>query len=1559
MSRFIFILFLASPFIFLSYSSCSQSIYLHSQADVDTFDQSITIISGDLIIETTSTQNPIISLSGLSNLKYISKYLKIRYNKKLTDLTGLSGLDSIGGYVEIKHNDILTDLNALSNIKAIGGGLSIAGNYALENLDGFIGLNYINTLNIYDNDALSNVDGLSNIKTIGGRLYISTNIALKNINGFSNLQYISGSLDISNNDSLTNLNGFLNLINIGGRLSISNNDVLTNLDGFSNLQSIGGGLNISGNHKLSDINGLLNIFSIRNFLHIDYNDALSNLNGFSNLQFITGDLDISNNDNLPNLDGFSNLQSIDGYLSIFSNKILSDIDGLSNLKSVGDRLYIVGNNSLTNLDGLKNLRSVHDRFEIGNNLVLTDCCGIHDILSTPGAIGGNVFILANPSECSNKYEILKSHCGIELSILTYPPCIDIDNGSLQISILAYDTIPFYYNWENIDNGINGYGVSYSDIFYIENLSSGTYNVTVTTDTPDTAIFTGIVLSEESGSVFEIIEIKTTNSSNGISNGSISIHIAGGSAPFSYSWSGQSSGNQTGITADSFTIHNLAYGEYNIMVSDNAGKQQSVSVSLLDETVPVVPCTQPLDIVILNDVSGSVDVEEYEESKQFFVDFINAANIGIGSDESRAAIIEWSGYDKQSTRIPLTGNVATLQDYVNYHRAFNGETSPHFAMLYGKAYLDNNSRPDADKVIVLSTDAAYGQISPSLISLADKFKAAGYHLITIAFDEAYSNSYTREILREVASVDLLAPGAPAYSLLDKNLAKNIVDIYLCPIDPGSIATAYFNRDGAIDITGITMEGNCPYPYNVEITFTIEALRELSLPAGTKVTFYYNNPELAGATKILTWTMPCALAAGEIDTFNIVLPVYTSGNIFVVLNDDGSQTTPISFPITDIDERAYSNNIDNISFCTDNEATLQALKYTTTPIPVCDTIVVYTIDVCNISNVDAFDVTITDIYPSGFVLQGMVVNDNGCTTVNDSTYDIPAGCCVSLILTYDASGALYAYYSNQGVDIDGPAGQTYIDFDGSSTTAEDVIIDGRIDCPSTIIEFTKEVNVDTICDDAYIVYTFTINNEMNIPIQGLEFEDILPYPCEWIFEPYNLSGVRIGNGKLQGNQAIFTIDEVAAQTIASFSMDAALRDWDVDGVLSNYAILENVPDPDNNDFQTLISNTVKTTVKTTPEISIPDTIYAHSSDTIIDLEVILTGSGNIKWTTSGDGTFDNVNIYNPEYTFGTQDLVDKEILLFISVSTDCGEQGKSVIILLEECTLSFQDITVGDCNNNATPSDAIDDTYEVSFNISAQNPGSSGTFRVQGGNKTYGPFDYGKDQKIILPADGKTYTLLFEDIDASGCTLEREVSQNSCSDECSLTIEDITIGDCNNNATLSDATDDTYEVSFNISAQNPGSSGTFRVQDGNKTYGPFDYGKDQKIILPADGKTYTLLFEDIDVSGCTLEREVSQNSCSEKKTEIDSLYIPNIFTPDGDSYNDSWKVTVVRGKIDILSCKIFDRWGELVYSSENDNNFYWDGYFKGKKAMTGVYVYILKYLNSKNEINTVAGSFTLIR
>ena len=69
----------------------------------------------------------------------------------------------------------------------------------------------------------------------------------------------------------------------------------------------------------------------------------------------------------------------------------------------------------------------------------------------------------------------------------------------------------------------------------------------------------------------------------------------------------------------------------------------------------------------------------------------------------------------------------------------------------------------------------------------------------------------------------------------------------------------------------------------------------------------------------------------------------------------------------------------------------------------------------------------------------------------------------------------------------------------------------------------------------------------------------------------------------------------------------------------------------------------------------------------------------------------------------------------------------------------------------------------------------------------------------------------------------------------------------------------------------------------------------------------------------------------------LFIPNTFTPNGDEHNDL--LVTSGGNIDTFYMTITNRWGEVVYTT-NDINKFWDGKFKGKPAEQGTYSYQVK-------------------
>ncbi|MEM9545080.1 MAG: VWA domain-containing protein [Bacteroidota bacterium] len=937
--RFLFLLTLLS----VQLKSFGQDVKLQTQAQVDAFDPETTVINGNLQIGTTlmpssGFTSDITDISNLSNLTTVKGYLHLIDAGLLESLDALGNITSIDYHLEIRECSTLTDVDGLSGITKVRGDLRIEDNRNLLNLDGLSNITSVGrSLWIDENENLIDITGLSGITSVGSEpyyksIYVRDNENLVNLDGLNNITKIYW-LEIKSNESLTDINGLDGLIKATG-FKIYENHSLINVDGLINLTNVQY-MRIEKNAELMNVDGLGNITTIDGYLLIEENGKLTNLDGLRAVSSIQSDLSIISNKNLTNLDGLIGLTELLGELNIVSNEKITNLDGLSNVTGQIESLNISANDNLIDLNGLSGITDVEKDIEIIVNQNLKNCCGIKGLLEN-FSTDGTVTISGNPSECSSEQEVLGAICGLTIITDTNPPCIGVENGGIEVNVKGYDAIPFNYTWLKQEDNLTGSGISISDQFTIPMLGSGTYNLTVTNSEPDTAVKTDIVLSQKEGYIFEITQLKTTNSSNGQNNGSITISTSGGIAPYKYTWTGVDQGNFSGVMDNIYTIPSLHYGEYSITVEDNVGASKTIEVTLLDDSVPVIECMAPLDIVILNDVSSSVDAIEYSESKHFFVDFLRAVNIGPGDEESRAAIVEWSSEKLQKLKIPITGNPSTLDSYLYDIRFFDGGTFPHEAMKFGESYLTTVGRNGVEKVLILSTDGGEGQISSSLIALANEFKAKGFHIITIAFDGAYSSPSTRDLLRKVASVDELAPGAPAYSLLDADLAENIVSNYLCPIDPGSSATAHFDRDGAINITSIELQNNCPNPGFVDVTIYVTSREELSLPAGTPISFYHNNPNQFGSTPILTWQIPCVVPVGSTEVYTITLPMDTPSHIFAVLNDDGLSGPPISFPITAIEELDYDNNIDSRRVCLDGQAALQALKYSTSNTPACDTL-----------------------------------------------------------------------------------------------------------------------------------------------------------------------------------------------------------------------------------------------------------------------------------------------------------------------------------------------------------------------------------------------------------------------------------------------------------------------------------------------------------------------------------------------------------------------------------------------------------------------------------------------
>ncbi|MBE9466121.1 gliding motility-associated C-terminal domain-containing protein [Dyadobacter subterraneus] len=88
----------------------------------------------------------------------------------------------------------------------------------------------------------------------------------------------------------------------------------------------------------------------------------------------------------------------------------------------------------------------------------------------------------------------------------------------------------------------------------------------------------------------------------------------------------------------------------------------------------------------------------------------------------------------------------------------------------------------------------------------------------------------------------------------------------------------------------------------------------------------------------------------------------------------------------------------------------------------------------------------------------------------------------------------------------------------------------------------------------------------------------------------------------------------------------------------------------------------------------------------------------------------------------------------------------------------------------------------------------------------------------------------------------------------------------------------------------------------------------------------------------------------------LLVPDAFTPNADNINEKFEVKGLF--VNTFKMSIFNRWGQVVFQS-NDINNSWDGMINGAKAPAGSYVYKAEITDSSDKPFSKSGAFLLIR
>jgi gliding motility-associated-like protein len=185
--------------------------------------------------------------------------------------------------------------------------------------------------------------------------------------------------------------------------------------------------------------------------------------------------------------------------------------------------------------------------------------------------------------------------------------------------------------------------------------------------------------------------------------------------------------------------------------------------------------------------------------------------------------------------------------------------------------------------------------------------------------------------------------------------------------------------------------------------------------------------------------------------------------------------------------------------------------------------------------------------------------------------------------------------------------------------------------------------------------------------------------------------------------------------------------------------------------------------------------------------------------------------------------------------------------------------------------------------------------------------------------------------SGCTLDTAVT---VSEPPPLTVRFDTLAIQNQIAKILVGLGDSVRINPIITSALPIDSVSWTP----RTYLSFRSDPLRPFVRPFDDVTYKVTI--VDVNGCSTSEQIF--------VELDrnrNVFIPNIFSPNGDDRNDYFGVFNGVGVKMINFVRIFDRWGEMMFTKNKilpntDITQGWDGTFKGKVVENGVYIYIIE-------------------
>ena len=1073
-------------------------------------------------------------------------------------------------------------------------------------------------------------------------------------------------------------------------------------------------------------------------------------------------------------------------------------------------------------------------------------------------------------------------------------CFGNSTGSVNLTVTG-GTAPYNYLWSNNGTAEDPTG-----------MPSGAYTVTVTDANGCTAQTSVTITQPQAGLALSTTQVNVLCSGN--NTGSINLTVTGGTAPYTYAWSNNTTlEDPTGLVA----------GTYTVTVTDANGCTATTTVTITQPSILTSSYTQ-VNVGCFGNNTGSIDLTVnggvapyvYAWSNQAITEDLNNIPSGVYTvtatdangctttqtvtiTQPQAALalsttqvnVLCFGNSTGSVNLTVTGGTAPY----NYLWSNNGTAEDPTGMpsgAYTVTVTDANGCTAQTSVTITQPQAALALSSTQVNVLCFGNSTGSVNLTvtggTAPYTYAWSNNTT---LQDPTG---LAAGTYTVTVTDANGCTATTTVTITePASAVSVTTQSQNilcLNGTGSVNSTPTGGVAPYTYS----WTNNALTQniTNLQAGS---YTVTVQDANGCTAQSTGTVLTTLSPLPVQILNITgTTILTCTNPTIMLQATGGVTynwsggsTPLNDTNSITQPGLYTVNMVDPNGCPVSQ-TITLTQNITPPTPGITNITGTTIIDCNAPSIDlqatgggtyqwnnnlgtSANVNITQAGAYTVV----VTAANGCqdsSTVAITVAPVPAVTANDTTICSGQSVTLTPIYF--------PAGGQAVWTNGQLTPSVTVSPN-----TTTMYSVLYTWNGCTATDDI----TVTVNPTPTVSVNN-------PNIC---FGDTTLltATPNLPNGVYNWITANETTQSISVSPQVTTTYDV---EYTLNGCTSAIA-------------------TSTVTVTPLPIITVPDIIICDGATGTLTATANVAG-GTYTWSQGGTTASimegpQTTTSYNVSYT-------------------------------VNGCTSNTESptITVNPLPNVSFTADTTSGCAPVVVNLSADTTGqqASYTWSSNGGGGSVGAnaqmnFGVGGCYDVTLTA-----TL-------NGCSYSVTQPDFVC-------VQDYP--QANFEANPPSFTESTQVLNFNNSSI--GATGyVWNFGDGNVSNQEYP---EHLFQGTNDGYTITLIASTS--MGCMDSTSIT---ISANLGEV--YYIPNSFTPDGDKYNQIFKPVVSTGiSSDGYEMLIFNRWGEIMFESKNIN-VGWDGSYgsEGLDCPSGTYTYKISFtlIGGLQEKSIVTGHVNLLR